>query len=486
MASVIHRTDVEQWLEDNGGQKGEAIIETEMVDNPRYVEGSEATNGPKKIAKKKVTWYTNNGKKLSVYDDSQNTSDMDSRGYRPDDRDGPAGRGGRDPAYQIEYQGNVPKDDKHYPNASSREDTRNPQDRRKDEEYDREATWNQIHGPNGDTSHPAYNPEHAGRGSGRYESHRERDERERREEVARQQDEDRDRRTRAEEKANELKEEELRIRREAENRASATSERQATNESSRIAIEAERLAVERSRANRPTVIGSPTYKDKTIQQQGPDGTITTTENPLYDELRVRAEDKREELRDAIAHNQMTAAVAAQKYKEWYDKEVAVPLALAKERREQAAERRSAQQAADEERRFAAKYEVDRANVGQAAAESAQANERALLPYRVGPKFGGQFSSAVNGLSGKMDQNSEAGINFTADAFEFKRPDFSGIARKATADALKHLTPYQPTDVSKYATADYSGITLPTSAPTGAPAPESPSYIDTSTYLPPQG
>jgi len=356
-AGIIHRTDVQKWLEQNGGQKGEAIIEVEMVDNPNYVEGSEDTRGPKKIAKKKVTWYTNNGQKLSVYDESDKV-DAGTQ-MAPNDRVHPDDPNARDPGYEIEYQGNIPKDDKHYPNAAADRDGRSPESKEREEEAAREARWNR------DT------PIEEG-GSGRYETHEQRRQRERQEAEDDQRDEDRRRRIEEDARANALKEQELEIRRAAEARAAATAERQAGNDASRIAIDAERLDVERQRANRPTVIGTPTYKDKTIQQQGPDGTITTTENPLYDELRVRAEEKREELRDAIAHNQMTAQIAAQKYKEWYDKEVAVPLALAKERREQAAERREAQKAADEERRFAKNYDLQRSQLGQQAAESAQA------------------------------------------------------------------------------------------------------------------
>lgn len=448
----MRRSGVLDWLEKNGGQK-DIKIEYKEITNPKYTGSNLDTTTPAKIQIKYVTWEANNGRKLTVID------------RNPEGTTGDGSEMGPQPDPDYDFVADEGKDES--------KDGRSPESREKEQEAAREARWNR------DT------PIEEG-GSGRYETHEQRRQRERQEEDDRQKDEDRRRRTEADTKANDLKEEELRIRREAEERAGRQATEAGERDKERIGIERERTEISRQQANRPNIIGSPTYKDKWVGQQNADGSVTYVDNPIYDELRAKAEEKREELRDAIAHNQMTAQVAAQKYKEWYDKEVAVPLALAKERREQAAERRSAQQAADEERRFAAKYEVDRANVGQAAAESAQANERALLPYRVGPKFGGQFSSAVNGLSGKMDQNSEAGINFTADAFEFKRPDFSGIARKATADALKHLTPYQPTDVSKYATADYSGITMPTSAPTGAPAPESPSYIDTSIYLPPQG
>lgn len=464
MAGIIYRSDVIKWLEENGGQRGDAIIETEMVPNPAYT--GPGTGKPEKIARKKVTWYTENGKKLSIYDPGD--SDYGPEGMMPGDRsrDGET----RDPAYEIDFQGVVPKDDKNYPPESSRSDNRSPEERERAYEAARESQWNR------DT------PIEEG-GSGRYETHEARRQRERQIEEDRQKEEDRRRRDTNDTKANELKEEELRIRRDAETRAAAAADRAATNESSRIAIDAERLDVERQRANRPNVIGTPTFEDKTIQQQNADGTITTTDNPLYDELRARAKEKREEMRLAVEHNQATAAQAAQAYKEWYDREIAGPLAQLKERREQAAEKREAQRAVDEERRFAKKYELDKANLGQSAAESALANERALLPYKVGPKFGGQVSSAINGLSGRMDQNSEDGIKFTADAFEFKRPDFAGIARNATRDALKHLTPYEPSDASKYATADYTGVTMPANTATGAPAPTAPSYIDTSQYLP---
>lgn len=466
MAGIIHRTDVYKWLEANGGQRGDVVIETEMVPNPEYT--GPGTGKPEKIARKKVTWYTENGKKLSVYDDSDKTDPTTM--MAPNDRPHPDYPEGRDPGYEIEFQGVIPKDDKNYPPESSRSDSRSPEERERAYEAARESQWNR------DT------PIEEG-GSGRYETHEARRQRERQETQDAEAAADRRRRDANDAKANELKDEELRIRREAEARAERQATEAGKRDSERIGLEKERVDLERTRANRPAIIGSPTYEDKYIGQQEADGTYSWTENPIYDELRAKAKEKREEMRLAVEHNQATAAQAAQAYKEWYDKEVAGPLAQLKERREQAAEKREAQRAVDEERRFAKKYELDKANLGQSAAESAQANERALLPYRVGPKFGGQFSSAVNSLSGKMDQNSEDGIKFTADAFEFKRPDFAGIARQATRDALKHLTPYEPSDISKYATADYSGITMPANTATGAPAPTAPSYIDTSQYLP---
>lgn len=469
MAGIINRTDVIKWLEANGGQRGDAIIENELVDNPNYVEGREATNGPKKITRKKVTWYTENGKKLSVYDDSEDGSKNDGTGMRPGDRVNPDD-GERDSAYEIDFQGVTPKDDKNYPPTSSREDGRSPEEKERAYEAARESQWNR------DT------PIEEG-GSGRYETHEARRQRERQETQDAEAAADKKRRDTNDAKANELREKELTVRQAAEARAAKDATESAARDRDRIGLERERVGLERTRTTRPAIIGTPTYEDKYIAHQTADGSYEWSENPIYDELRAKAKEKREEMRLAVEHNQATAAQAAQAYKEWYDKEIAGPLAQLKERREQAAEKREAQKAVDEERRFAKKYELDKANLGQSAAESAQANERALLPYKVGPKFGGQVSSAINGLSGRMDQNSEDGIKFTADAFEFKRPDFAGIARNATKDALKHLTPYEPSDASKYATADYTGVTMPANTATGAQAPTAPTYIDTSQYLP---
>lgn len=487
MARML-RDDIIKWLDENGGQKGDYVVETESIDNPKWEPGS--TSQPRKLTRKKMTWYSNNGKMITVIDDSEDTS-------RPRTADGmlegdvaDEGGVGRKPSYDVDYQGPVPKDDKINP-PSNTNDNRSPERRKQDQAEAAEAEWNRANGPVPDKTSPAYKEEDAGRGSGRFETHSEREKRERDEEAARRatraeedRQEEQKRRREADDKANALREKELEIaqaRADSEDRARALTD---SRERDRIGIERDRLQAEKDKANRPAVIGSPTDETRRIIQQNPDGSVSYIDNPAYDEIKAKTKEKREQLRDAIAHNQMTAAVASQKYKEWYDAEVAIPLARAKEERERAAESREAQKAADEERRFAAKYEIDKANVGQQAAESAQANERALLPYRVGPKFGGQFSSAVNGLSGSMDKDSSAGVKFTADAFEFKRPDFAGIARNATRDALKHLTPYEPTDVSKYAVGNYEGIRLPTDASTGATAPPSASYIDTSQYLTP--
>jgi len=84
-------------------------------------------------------------------------------------------------------------------------------------------------------------------------------------------------------------------------------------------------------------------------------------------------------------------------------------------------------------------EQARANyaTAQTAGQTAVDAQKAMLPYAVGPGFGG----AVNQLLGqwKNPSNNQPDIDYSK-AFTFKAPDFNQISQQATAQALAHISP----------------------------------------------
>lgn len=460
------RTQILQWLQDHGGQKD---YKEEYVDvpNPDYDPSDTQYGGAKTIRVKKVTWVGNDGKMLSVYDRGE---------YVTDTEQSRQGAEGYESVYEISREGDP-----------DNTDPRSPEKRREDEIARDEKEWNRANGPIPDKSSPAYNPDDEGRGSGLYETHATRAKRESDEREQRQRDEDAATRRRIEEQNQRNRGAELEISRaqqaeQARHNREVEAQQAAARETDKERIEIERA--KEARANRtPNIIGNPSDTQKGVMYIDPaTGEIKSQDNPLYDEKKAESERKREELRLAIEHNKMTAEQAAAEYRMWYDKNVAAPLALAQERRAQAEERRKAQEAQDRREQAIAQNKIERARIGETAAQRAVQAEQSLLPYRVGKTFSGNFANAINSLAagGKMDANAAAGINFQASDFTFKSPNFAKIAKQAAKEALKHLTPYDP-DEDEYATADYEGIGMPDASVFGS-APASPSFIDTTSQI----
>lgn len=461
----MKRSEVLAWLAEHKGQKGDVQIEYKLEDNPRYdskiaaVQAGDYDQKPK-IRAKHVTWKANDGQELEVVDNSTPGEAVDSEGnftgpYNPN----------YDPEYDVVTKG-APDD---------HTDTRSPEVKAEQQALAAEKEWNRANSPdNPDTKSPAYDG--SGRGSGRYESHNERTTRENQENTQKRGDA-------------------------AEERASQAARSQADTDAIRAANDTARVGIEQGRANTEAtvattnaaaatsqaetaaareareakgttqIVGTPTYADPNITTINPTtGELGEATNPNYDEARKNSENKRLEIQTAIEAGKYSAEVGAQKYKEWYDVNITLPFAQMKEKRDQAAEARAAQELSDKRKAQKAQNDLDRAKLGQDAAESAQANERSLLPYEVGPKFAGEFADATNSLAhgGTLGTDAAAGIHFTPDAFEYKRPDFKSIAKQATKEALKHLTPYNP-DEGAPVVANYTGITMP-DATTMAGAP----------------
>lgn len=451
-------SEVYAWIKEHGGEKNR-VSKSVSIDNPDYDPSQPpSARGAPKINQTHVTVTAADGKVITYVDEGEiKSTQLDARGFKPGDREGPDG--GRDPSVQIITRGDP-----------DNTDTRSPEKKAGDAAIHAEAEWNRANGPTPDPTSPAYDKNRARTptgGSGIYESHADRITRERQEATAKNAEEDRALRARNE--AEQIKNDRERIdiergraqvaKEQADVQAS-TATRQADTAEGQLQIERDREA----RAGRtPQVVGNPADDQENIAYIDPNtGEIKSQANPIFNEVKTAAARKREEIRLAIESGKYNLEVGQATYKQWFDTNVATPLALAAERRAQAAETRAAQDAETRRREFKAKNDLERANLGQAGAESAQANLRAQLPYMAGPKFGEQFSSAINGLAAGGTINgpsADAGVHFTKDAFEFKSPDFKAAAKQGMKQALSHLTPYNPDDTA-IAQADYTGIGMP--------------------------
>jgi len=145
------------------------------------------------------------------------------------------------------------------------------------------------------------------------------------------------------------------------------------------------------------------------------------------QLQQEATAKRDELQGKISAT-YTAQQAAADFDKWWTATVEpqkTTLAAAQTQVGQEQQRLQEEQA--------------RANyaTAQTAGATAVDAQKAMLPYAVGPGFGG----AVNQLLGqwKNPSNNQPDIDYSK-AFTFKAPDFNQISQQATAQALAHISP----------------------------------------------
>lgn len=442
----MRRSEVEAWIASNGGQLGEAKVDYVDIPNPNYKIGKDERST---IKVKRVTWTATNKQTLSVIDNGDHpTTDAEIAERDPGGmkHDAATGTDYYDPKYEV--VGGGPEEKKEAPPRTA-EAERDAQMmiQQKEKNFQQTGIW---------------------------ESDQERDARESRQRgEARQQTID-------QQNANN---EAIRIgiAQSAEQRAAAADAARQASDKERLDLEKDKYQFDKDKANRPSVLGTPTEDNEQIAMFDPTtGTVVAQNNPLYNKAKAEAKAKQEELALAIQMNKLTADQAAAQYTQWFKEKVEVPFMMASEARAQTAEKRSAMEAEERKRQFAATHQVQRAQLGQAAANTMLDAEIGLLPHRVGPKFGAQMSSAINSVAkgGTLDgPSASAGINFTADAFEYEAPDLKKIAREATKAALKGVTPYDPDEGEPMPSTDYSGIPMP-GANVMAGAPQQPNYIDT--------
>lgn len=256
--------------------------------------------------------------------------------------------------------------------------------------------------------------------------------------------------------------------------ARLTREQRAQDEAANRGLTQQQIDISRANADReakkPTFLSQADNKTPSIARYNPEtGQIEYSVNPNYDAVKAAAEEKRAEMASLIAQRQITLQEAQAQYTQWFDTNVKTPLLLAQEARSKAEEQRTALDAEERRKQFAADFGLKKATLGESASSRAVNAEISLLPYRAGPTESAEMSSAINslGAGGKIDgPDASAGIHFTPGAFEFKKPDFASIAKQAAKAVLSGLTDYRPSD-EKYSTADYSGV--PAVNTSGAPA-----------------
>jgi hypothetical protein len=444
MADQMSRSEVLKWLDAHGGQKSGKDgyrVDYVTVRNPDYSATNPAKSDlPQTIQVRKVTWTAADGQTLTVVDSvperaapdlPNTTADYQAPQYR-----GPYSPEATDPVYDN------PEFNVKDPNAAPA----TAPDRTPQATAFNEATAARQQSE-AQTNFDNY---------GIWETNAQRRERELKEKNEADQDYERSRRA-------------------------TIDERSAGIQADQNAIARERLEEDRrqaqNRENQPQFLSRADPESKNIAVFDPrTGSIVTTPNPNYDRAKVEAQQKKDELTLAIQLRKMSADEATAEYTRWYKSNIELPFMQAQEARARAQENRAALEAEERRRQFAADFGLRKSQFGEQAGQNAVGNELALLPYRAGPQEAEQMSAAINSLAkgGSLANDASAGINFTADAFQFNRPDFEGIAKKATARALKGLTNYRPAEGS-FATADYGGIntmpdmsTAPSTTPTGGP------------------
>jgi hypothetical protein len=244
--------------------------------------------------------------------------------------------------------------------------------------------------------------------------------------------------------------------------------RQQQLDQQRLGLDERRFGLEETKANQPTFLSQAGTENPYLVRFNPQsGQAEQVANPNFDAVKQEAERVRSMLAVQIQARQVTLDEAKQQYSQWFDQNVKTPLMLSQEARDKAAEQRSALDAEERRRQFAATFGLQKAQLGEQAGESAVRAEESLLPYRAGPTESAEMSSAINSLShgGSMANDASAGINFTPGAFQFDAPDFKKIAAQAAAAAVGHLSSYKPSSQS-YQTADYSNV--PAVNTSGAP------------------
>lgn len=398
----MKRSEVYAWLQQHGGQQGIASIERKLIDNPKYDPNKTIDKGEPKIEVTEVTWVAKDGKTLTVQDPGQSALLQAQQEA--------VARGDPNVEYvDPEYQ---------YPREG---DYKNPSEPVRTERQQAQDT------------HDLDEAEANYRATGHYETNAQRDARLRQEAADKRQQE-----------IDALNASDRQI---AQQNAAGSLEIQRGNLAVNQAAEARAQAA----ANQPHFLSQAGTDNPYITTYNPQtGTFENIANPNYDNIKKEAEAKRADLSLAIQLGQLDRQQAEQEYTRWFGQNVQVPLMMAQEERARAADARAAMQAEENRNQFAADFGLRSAQFGQTAGQNAAQNELALLPYRTGPEFAGQFSDAINGLAagGVVGGPSPAaGIHFTPEAFQFKRPDIEGIAKRATAAALKHLTPYTPTSGS---------------------------------------
>jgi len=190
---------------------------------------------------------------------------------------------------------------------------------------------------------------------------------------------------------------------------------------------------------------------------------------------------REERANNIAQGKLSADEADRKYDRDYRDQVETPLKRAAEARAQDAARRAEEKARTDREQYQQeqvsareKEETRRAEAdrkfGYDAGQDAVSTALKLLPYRVGPTFGAEFSTALNTLS-----SGGGPVNFSPGAFSFDMPDVNAIADREVSRALSLYktpvaAPVAPAPVAPVAPVVPPALaTLPVAPPPGLTA-----------------
>ena len=200
-------------------------------------------------------------------------------------------------------------------------------------------------------------------------------------------------------------------------------------------------------AKPPTLVGTPSTETPYVTTRDVEtGVIATQLYPGYQpktqvdvaaqvgRLQSAAQQKRDELKSRIGQAGYTAEAAARDFDQWWNQTIEPQkrgLSAAQEQAqyERQLKEQEQQRLAQAEQRAGYSTAVQ---AGEAAARTYQAGAR----NRVGPQFGNVINQLVQGYAtGKAPQNLDV-----AGAVQYTGPTADDIARQATAEALKFISP----------------------------------------------
>ena len=157
-----------------------------------------------------------------------------------------------------------------------------------------------------------------------------------------------------------------------------------------------------------------------------------------DAKRDAATAKRDELNLQVQQGKINADAALQRYKEWIEKNVTIPMQIAAEKRQREQEARLKAESQFNQKKAGAEYERDRAKTGLDLGMSMMKLHQEQQKYSFGPTFPEEWAANVNKLA---NRDFSSPINFTADAFRMEAPDYDAIAQRAMATALGAISPW---------------------------------------------
>lgn len=192
----------------------------------------------------------------------------------------------------------------------------------------------------------------------------------------------------------------------------------------------------------PTTIatGTAPYIVQQTPEQAQRGETTNLPNPNTTDVAARvgqlqqsARTKRDQLQQAVSAGTKSPEDAASEFDTWWSANID-PFSQQLQRNQQQADY-DAQTKQREQQRLEQEAQRAAYSTAQTAGQDAVKNITDTLPYRVGPGYGAAMGNVLNAFS-----TGKAPGPIDAEGLTYQMPDLNEVSRKATADALAHISP----------------------------------------------